>query len=576
MKQTFKKRGQKLAKRLGRFSAQAREDSREHIKENLIDRLPNARRVRLLILEWALLIIIIVSLALTQAFWYTQSYSVQAFVDGGTYIEATIGKVNSLNPFFATTNSEKVLSKLMFATISTIDYSGHVGLGLAESITPDETGKTWTVKLKDGLKWSDGEPITIEDVIFTIKLAKDSNVNSIYSANFSGVNIEQVGNAVVLTLPASYADFSAALNVPVLPAHVLGNVPTSKILEHSFSTNPVTSGAFTFNATQNLTADGEKIVYLSANGNYYRGEPMLSSFAIHTYSNTDSILTALTTGEVTATAELSAVEGATLSSDLVYEKQTTIANGVFAFLNTTSPLLTNTETRRGIQQGVDMATVRSVLDGEEALNYPILPSTIALHNYPALPAYNLAEAQAKIQSSGAAGQTIQLVTIASGYFPALADEFEEQLERLGFNVELTIYEPGQEFLLNVIRPRNYDILLYEIELGADPDLLPYYHSSQASTSGLNLSNYHDALVDDLILAARSTMNESLRVAKYESFLKSWVDDVPAIGIYQASLTYFFNKNVRAFSEDDRLVYATDRFVDVETWAVNKATKNRTP
>ena len=137
MKQTFKKRGQKIAKRWERFSEQAREDSREHIKENLISRLPNARRVRLLMLEWGLLIIVILSLALTQAFWYTQSYSVQAYVGGGTYIEATTGNVNSLNPLFATTNSERVLSKLMFATLTTIDYSGHVGLGLAESVTPD-------------------------------------------------------------------------------------------------------------------------------------------------------------------------------------------------------------------------------------------------------------------------------------------------------------------------------------------------------------------------------------------------------------------------------------------------------
>ena len=72
------------------------------------------------------------------------------------------------------------------------------------------------------------------------------------------------------------------------------------------------------------------------------------------------------------------------------------------------------------------------------------------------------------------------------------------------------------------------------------------------------------------------MSENLRAAKYGTFLRYWVNDVPAIGIYQASLTYYFNKNVRTFSEDDRLVYATDRFSDVEYWAVNKATKNRTP
>ncbi len=71
--------------------------------------------------------------------------------------------------------------------------------------------------------------------------------------------------------------------------------------------------------------------------------------------------------------------------------------------------------------------------------------------------------------------------------------------------------------MNVIRPRAYDILIYEVELGADPDLFAYYHSSQATTSGLNLSNYRSAIVDDAILGARSTMDEQLRIAKYEAF-----------------------------------------------------------
>lgn len=575
MKQTFKKRGQKIAKRWERFSEQAREDSREHIKENLISRLPNARRVRLLMLEWGLLIIVILSLALTQAFWYTQSYSVQAYVGGGTYIEATTGNVNSLNPLFATTNSERVLSKLMFATLTTIDYSGHVGLGLAESVTPDSDGKVWTVTLKDDLKWSDGEPITLDDVLYTIDVVRDNAINTSYASNFSGVKVEREGDALVFTLPSSYADFAATLIVPILPSHILKDVSASKLLEHSFSTSPVTSGAFSFNATQSLTSNGEKIIYLTANSNYYKGTPMLNSFAVHTYNTTGDIVTALSNGEVTASAELSAVDGDLLSSDLVYEKQTTISNGVFAFINTTG-LLADTGVRQAVRQGINMKQVRSVLENEQSLDYPILQSEIELNNYPAIPEYDLEAAKAAITTAGLAGETLQLATIGTGYFPELASEFEAQLEKIGFDVEVAIYNPGQEFLINVVRPRSYDILLYEIELGPDPDLFVYYHSSQASTSGLNLSNYHNTLADDSILAARSTMNLSLRIAKYETFLRQWVNDVPAIGIYQASLTYYFNKNARAFSEDDRLVYATDRFVDVENWAVNKAQKNRTP
>lgn len=576
MKPTTKKRGQKLAKRWEVFSERAKEESKEHIQENLIKRLPHARRVRLLILEWCLLIIVITSLALTQAFWYTQSYSVQAYVDGGTYIEATIGNVNSLNPLFATTTSEKVLSKLLFSTLSTIDYSGHVGLGLAASITPDSTGKVWTVTLKDGLKWSDGEPITLDDVLYTVNLTKDPTVNTSFSSNFSGVTVERTGDALVFALPSAYADFDATLNIPILPSHILADVAPGQLLEHSFSTNPVTSGAFTFNAMQSVSGDGERIVYLAANEYYYKSKPMLSSFAIHTYSSAEEIVRAISSSDVTATAELSAVYRDQLSSDLIYEKQTAIASGVFAFLNTTSSLLNETSVRQAIQKGVDMSVVRSVLGDEYPLNYPILKSEIELSEYPALPEYDLEAAKATITNAGLAGRTLRLATTNSGYFPELAASLKTQLENLGFNVQLDISNPGQEFFVNVIRPRNYDILIYEVELGADPDLFAYYHSSQASAAGLNLSNYANALVDDLILGARTTMDEAARVQKYETFLTRWVNDVPAIGIYQSSLVYYFNKNVRSFSEEDRLVYATDRFVDVEYWAVNKATKNRTP
>ena len=134
----------------------------------------------------------------------------------------------------------------------------------------------------------------------------------------------------------------------------------------------------------------------------------------------------------------------------------------------------------------------------------------------------------------------------------------------------------RSFITNVISKRNYDILVYEVEFGADPDLLPYYHSSQASMAGLNLSNYRDTLVDDLLLSARDTLDESLRIKKYETFLEYWVTGVPAIALYQPNLTYFYNKNVRTFSNDVRLVTAIDRFSDITDWAVTKTTKNKTP
>ena len=128
----------------------------------------------------------------------------------------------------------------------------------------------------------------------------------------------------------------------------------------------------------------------------------------------------------------------------------------------------------------------------------------------------------------------------------------------------------------MLRPRNYDILIYEIAMGADPDVVPYYHSAEATENGYNLSNYKNATVSNLILSARNTIDISLRDAKYRKFLEIWLDEVPSIALYQSSLPYFMNKNVRAFSADQHLVSGEDRFNDIINWSVKKAFKNRTP
>lgn len=571
-----KKRGQKIRRRFSKFSKKTTDQTVEHIQENVIERVSHIRHIRLLILEWSLLVLAIIMLSITQAFWYVDSYRIDAWTEGGTYTEATLGKVSSLNPLFATTSSEKVLSKLMFGTLAAPDYSGHIGPALASSITVDDTGEKWTVHLRDSLKWSDGEPITNADVLYTVKIIQSSAINTGYASNLSGVKVSEDNGNLIFTLPTAYASFSSALNFPILPSHILADVPENQLLEHAFSTTPVTSGAFNYNASQNVGTLGEKIIYLNKNPSYYGGEPYLDSFVVHAYLDTDSILEALNNGSVTATAELLPTDRDLVDSSII-ERQTALSSGVFAFFNTKQGILSNKAIRKALQKGIDLESLRAPLDDEIVLNYPLLPNQIEIKKYPELPEYDPSYAKDVISKANLGeNKTIRIATTDGGYFPALADNLKYQLEQLGLKVELNISSPGQEFLLNVIRPRNYDILIYEVELGADPDLFAYYHSSQANQSGLNLSNYSNGLASDLLLAGRSAIDPALRAAKYTSFLEHWVEDAPAIGIYQVNLSYYVSKNIRTFSEDDRLVTAVDRFVDVNYWATEKAPKNRTP
>ena len=579
MEQTIKKRGQKLKKRFFRFSKKASVEGKEHIKENVVDRFSHIKKIRLLIFEWALLVVAIIMLSITQAVFYRESYAVDTFTEGGTYSEATLGRINSLNPLFANTSSEKTLSRLMFSTLSAVDYSGHIGLGLAASITTDDTGSVWTVKLRDNLKWSDGEPITNEDVLYTVGVIQSPAIITSYSANLSGVKVVEQDGDLVFTLPSPYANFSSALEFPILPSHILKDVAPSALLENNFSVSPVTSGAFTYNAAQSIGNTGEKIVYLSPNDSYYDGRPLLDSFVVHAYTNTDDIIGAVNSGTVTATAELLPTDRDKIVAPSVYEKQTALSSGVFAFFNTSgTSVLKNKDLRKAIQQGIDMRSLRAPLESEPPLDYPLLSTQVDIQEFPSLPEYDPDAAKDTISKANLSDEekTLRLATIDTGYFPALAENLKFQLENLGFKVEVNVMAPSQDFVVSVIRPRSYDILLYEIELGSDPDLFAYYHSSQVTENGLNLSNYNSAIASDAILAARSSTDVSKRIAKYETFLKNWVADAPALGIYQVNMSYFVNKNVRTFSEDARLVTATDRFENVSYWATEKALKNRTP
>lgn len=583
MNKNFKKSGRKIFKKISLFSKRVHRDGQEHIKENLIDHISHIKDVRLYILEWILLVTVIILLSITQAYWYLNSFAVETYTKGGTYTEATLGKINSFNPLFATTSSEETLSRLLFATLSATDYSGHTGLGLAETIHANDAGDTWTVKLRSGLKWSDGQPITNSDVLYTIKTIQSTRIKTNFASKLVGVTTaENDQGELVFNLSSPNAFFESSLDLPILPAHILKDVSPELLLENKFSTRPITSGAFTVNATQNIGTEGEKIVYLTANPKYYKGTPMLDSFSIHAFINLADIKSAIRSGTVTATADLPSKFAQELSSSNINEYQSSVNYGVFAFFNTESAIFKNKSLRQAVRLGLNFNNLRTGLSGELPLDYPLLESQVDSITFPSIPKTDVTSAKAEIERLKVAtpdltSAKINIVTIkGDNYLEEFANRIASQLKGLGLQASVSVYDSNQDFALNILRPRAYDLLIYEIGLGADPDVLAYYHSLEATENGHNLSNYKNLVVNDLLLSARTTMGSKLRAAKYQKFLERWVEDVPAIGLYQTTLPYFVNRNVRAFSQENRLVTATDRFIDIENWATKKTIKNRTP
>lgn len=587
MNKTLKKRSQKISKKITLFGRKISENSKEHVKENLIGHISHVKNVRLFVLEWVLLILAILLFATVQSVWYSESYAVETYTDGGNFTEGTLGKINSMNPLFATTFSEEALSRLMFARLAEVDYSGHTGAGLAETITSNTTGDEWTVRLRQNLKWSDGDDLTTDDVLYTVNTIKSASLKSNFSNKLNGVTVRQSEDgSLVFKLENTNAFFESNLNFPILPAHILKDVKPEQLNEHKMFTKPISSGPFVFKATQTIGNEGEKIVYLNRNQNYYKGKTLLDSFSIHAFLTTDAIKASLKSGSITATGSLpSRYTTELLNEKSLKEQQTTVNYGVFAFLNTTSTsntALQDKAFRQALRQGLNYGNLLSGLNGEQALKFPITEQQAKTLSFPEAATTNVTEAKSKLDNFKANkpeyfGIDLRIVTVKGDkYMEEIANRLGEQLKSLGVPNQVAAYEASQDFTLNVLRPRNYDILIYEIAMGADPDVVPYYHSAEATENGYNLSNYKNATVSNLILSARNTIDISLRDAKYRKFLEIWLDEVPSIALYQSSLPYFMNKNVRAFSADQHLVSGEDRFNDIINWSVKKTFKNRTP
>ena len=174
---------------------------------------------------------------------------------------------------------------------------------------------------------------------------------------------------------------------------------------------------------------------------------------------------------------------------------------------------------------------------------------------------------------------MSIVTVKGADYSKFAELIADKLRDFGFGVQLQfidINDPSQNFVLNTLRPRDYDILVYEIELGDDLDVFAYWHSSQKSNTGLNLSNYSNVIADDALRTSRGRADLNLRSLKYKTFIEEWVKDIPAIGLYQSNFIYIQSKSSKSYSENARLVAPEYRYFDVVDWMIELKNVYKTP
>lgn len=580
-------------KKLSRRMKKAEASTTRHAHRFIIKRLDNIRSVRRHIISWLLLVGVMILAVGAQLIWFQQSYQTTAAAHGGTYAEGSLGPVETLNPLYASSSAEMAAARLMFSSLYHYDETGHLQGDLARTIATND-GKTYTVTLRSDARWHDGTQLTAHDVAFTVNLIKDPETRSPLRINWQDVKVEAIDDTTVrFTLPAVYAAFPHALTFSVVPRHILKDVEPGAVRENTYSQSPVGSGPFQFRLLQNASSIDTtyKIVHMTANAAYYGGAPMLNRFEVHAYQSSENIVRALRTGQVTAAANLTGADISQVDTNVYRVVTQPIDSGVYALFNTEAPIMKDKTVRQALRVGTDTAAIREGLSEKvPALDSPFIQGQLTGSGIPKAPAYDSQKAAKMLDDAGwkmtdgvrvKGGQKLE-ITIAT----TKSSQYEETLEilagqwrKLGVSVltnVIDINDPSTNFVQNILQPRNYDVLLYELSIGADPDVYAYWHSSQIGVRGYNFSNYANGIADDALASARSRLEPELRNAKYKVFAERWMADVPAIGLYQAVSEYAYNKNASSVNPDAHLVTPYGRFENILWWSVEQRSVYKTP
>ena len=579
-------------KRLALRVKHAEGATQRHASRFILRRIENVRLVMTEIMIWLAAIALLIAGLGIQYSWNSQGSKKDGAKSGGVYVEGVIGNISTLNPLLAASEPEQAVSRLLFSSLYHYDVTGALHTDLAESMTVKDD-KVYTIKLRNAV-WHDGKKLTAEDVVYTINLIKNPQVRSPLRVNWLDISARAIDDSTVeFMLPAVYAGFSHALTFPVIPKHILQSVSPSSMREADFSSNPVGSGPFAVKRVQTSeSTSSTDVVRMEPNTKYYGAVSTLSRLELRAYGNESLLVKAVNSGEVSAASGLSLSAADNIKSKQYSTKHWLLNKGVYLLMNNRSQTLQDARVRRALRYATDTSSIRATVgDNVARLDTPILQSQIA-QKLPAAPDYNLDKAKALLKEAGWTynqgqwkgkdGRPLAVaVTTSSGRdeYKKIVDVLKQQWSKLGVDVQLREIDTSStttSFVQSVLQPRDYDALLYELELGADPDVFAYWHSSQASASGYNFANYSNRTVDNDLVGGRSRTNSALRAAKYIQFVNQWLNDAPAIGLYQSVGSYVLNNGASIVEPRGSLNTMNDRYADVTTWSTGKASVYKTP
>ncbi|MFF0731477.1 ABC transporter substrate-binding protein [Streptomyces chartreusis] len=390
-------------------------------------------------------------------------------------------------------------------------------------------GRTYTYTLRDGVEFSDGEPLTSADVVFTYRTILDAKTNNSYRSELDAIKeVRADGDRkVVFTLKYPYAPFAGRTVLPIVPEHVAGDQDPNT---GSFNTEPVGTGPYVLSAW----SKGEKLSF-KANPDYWGGAPKVKKFTMAIVEDDDVRATRLRAGDL---------DGAVLPPNLAAafkndSGRKTYDAKSYDFRTVTLPTENKVTGDRAIRQALDAAVDRRamvdrILDGAGRPAYGPLPSDDPWFAKGIERDQDLDKAKQILDKAGwkagddglraKGGQKAAFTLLYPSGDKVRQDHalaYASDAKKAGMDVKV------ESATWEVIEPRMKNTaVLAGFGSTGDPDygLYTMLHSSLAGDGFNNMGRYDNSAVDEALDTGRRSQDEAARKAAYDTLQRALVKD----------------------------------------------------
>jgi len=486
---------------------------------------------------------------------------------GGTYTEGVVGQPTYVNPILASTEVDKNLVRLLFASVP----------DLADKIEADATGRVWKIRLKENLRWSDNQKLTADDVVFTVQMIQDPETHSPLFASWQGVTVSRLSEIEVqFNLVAPYAFFDGNLKeLYIAPKHLFADTPPANWHLSDYNLKPVASGPYLFDTYERQPSGVVSEFRMSINPTYVGPKPLIETFSFRFFPKMDDLIAAFNDGSVNGLADFNPESVEKISRPFQIWSFD-VPSYYAVFLNQGQHLaFKDAAVREALNMAVDRAAlVQDVFAGRAtAVSDPVLPNVSSATGANIDAANQLLDQNGwQAGPDGIRAKTIKDTIIRLDFTLAVpripfvvktAQMLADQWKKIGANVTVSAADPDT-LADTTIKNRDYQAILFGNFLNPPSDLYAFWHSNERFYPGLNLALYNNKQADTLIESIRNELDPAARANDLTQLRALIVNDAPAVFLYSPNYLYITSRDLKGV-ETGVLSEPADRYRSVAEW-----------